>query len=160
LTAVTYVRPHGLNASKTAIVQSLVASQACTYIPPEVFRDLRLIKTAHQEPYRERLWSRPIGLLIPRESTATVLSDTSYGGIGGWSEDFGFLWRITRQELLEHGFPMREIDSTGEAVRTATASNTTVTCVESLHINVLEVVGIILNIWIVLTILRDDKAEQ
>jgi hypothetical protein len=58
------------------------------------------------------------------ETTATVLSDASYGGgISGWSKDFGFLWRIMRQELvLDHGFHMREIDGTGEAVPTVSTS--------------------------------------
>jgi hypothetical protein len=129
------------------------------HINPEVFRDLRLIKTTLQDPYGEHLWSRPIGLLIPREPTATVLSDASYGGIGGWSEDFGFLWKITRQELLDHGFHMREIDGMGEALPSDSTSDPNHTNRDSLHINVLEFVGIILNIWIVITILHDEKSR-
>jgi hypothetical protein len=129
------------------------------HINPEVFRDLRLIKTTLQDPYGERLWSRPIGLLIPREPTTSVLSDASYGGIGGWSEDFGFLWKITRQELLDHGFHMREIDDMGEAVTSDSTSDPDHTDRDSLHINVLEFVGIIINIWIVITILLNEKSR-
>jgi hypothetical protein len=53
---------------------------------------------------------------------------------------------------------MREIDGTGEAVPTGSTSESNRTETDSLHINVLEFVGIILNIWIVITILRDDKS--
>jgi hypothetical protein len=129
------------------------------YIPPEVFRDLRLIQKTLEEPLGEQLWSRPIGLLVPREPTATVLSDASYGGIGGWSETFGFLWRITRQELILHGFNMREIDSAGEAVPPNSVSGSGHGAEsDTLHINVLEFVGIIINIWIVLSVMRTSKS--
>jgi hypothetical protein len=123
------------------------------YIPKDVLRDLRIIKTTLSGSLGEQLWSRPIGLLVPREPTASALSDASYGGIGGWSKDFGYLWRITRQELLDHGFPMREIDASGEAVREAAGP-------ETLHINILEFVGIIINIWLIISLIRRTDGEQ
>ena len=86
-------------------------------------------------------------MLIPRAPTSEILSDTSYGGIGGWGPDpFLFFWRLTREELVTLGFPMHAINAEGEAAKTADPDN--------LHINVLEFIAIIINIWIALTILR------
>jgi hypothetical protein len=122
------------------------------HISDEVFRDLRMLQRSLEGPLGESLWSRPIGLLVPREPTATVLSDASYGGIGGWSPDLSFAWRLTRQELLAHGFPMREIDASGEAIPTNQDEP------DKLHINILEFVGIVINIWLVISLLRHADA--
>jgi hypothetical protein len=121
------------------------------HISDEVFRDLRLLRATLVGECGDSLWSRPIGLLVPRVATATFLSDASYGGLGGWSPTFGMLWRLTRQDLLDHGFDMREIDCAGEAIQKPALSDD---ATASLHINVLEFVGIITNLWIAITLLR------
>jgi hypothetical protein len=119
-------------------------------IPPSVYSDLRLLRKSLQEPGATVLWSRPIGLLVDRAPTVTLLSDASYGGIGGWSKQLGFLWRITRCELLDCGIPMRLIDSEGEALtlRPSPAD------ADGLHINLLEFIAIIINIWLALSWVR------
>jgi hypothetical protein len=122
------------------------------HIPPHVFDDLRLLRRSLTEPTAAFTWSRPIGMLIDRTPTATLLSDASYGGIGGWSANLNFLWRITRQELIECGFSMRRIDADGEALlqqRFGTPDNH-----DELHINILEFIAIIINLWIALLWVR------
>jgi hypothetical protein len=119
-------------------------------IPPSVYSDLRLLRQSLQEPGATVLWSHPIGLLVDRSPTVTLLSDASYGGIGGWSEQLGFLWRITRDELIGCGIPMRLIDSEGEALtrRPSPAD------ADGLHINLLEFIAIIINVWLALSWVR------
>jgi hypothetical protein len=51
-------------------------------IPPSVYSDLRLLHQSLQEPGAAVSWSRPIGLLIDRTPTVTLLSDASYGERG------------------------------------------------------------------------------
>ena len=95
------------------------------------------------------IWSRPIALLVRRAWTCQILSDAAYTGIGGWSPTFKFMWRITRADLVKAGFNMKAIDAEGEAARTSTED-------DGLHINPLEFVGIILNIWFVIAYLKLD----
>eukprot|EP00980_Cylindrotheca_fusiformis_P022693 scaffold9588_cov76-Cylindrotheca_fusiformis.AAC.1 len=68
------------------------------------------------------LWVRPISLYLERRVTHSVLSDASYLGLGGWSPDFLFLWRLTRSDLVAHGFDMKSISVTsGEPTSATTA---------------------------------------
>ena len=98
------------------------------------------------------VWSRPIALLVQREWTCQVLSDAAYSGIGGWSPTFQFMWRITRAELVAVGFNMKAIGADSEAARIASTDG-------SLHINVLEFVGIIINIWFTIIYTRRDPTK-
>lgn len=151
LVAAPPVRPYGCYTRKTSGFQKIVASAPHLYTPRGVPRFVSNQENAlwFTVAYEE-LWSRPIGILVPREPTASVLSETSYGGIGGWREDFGILWHITHQELLDHSFPMREINASGEATRDAAGS-------DMLHISVLKYVGIIINIWLVISLIQADR---
>jgi hypothetical protein len=119
-------------------------------IPPSVYADLRLLRQSLQEPGAAVSWSRPIGLLIDRTPTVTLLSDASYGGIGGWSPQLGFLWRITRDEMMACGLPMRLIDSEGEAL----TQQPSPADADGLHINLLEFIAIIINVWLALSWVR------
>lgn len=87
------------------------------HIPTQVFHDLRLLRRSLDEPAAGHTWSRPMGLLVNQSTTCTVLSNASYGVIGGWSPDLRSLWRITRAELVACGFCMRDIDAAGEEKR-------------------------------------------
>ena len=82
---------------------------------------------------------------------ATALSDAAYMGIGGWSPTFKFMWHITREELISASFLMPEIDAEGEA---AHHSNP-----DDLHINALEFVAIIINIWFVILHIHQDPTK-
>jgi hypothetical protein len=82
--------------------------------------------------------------------TVTLLSDASYGGIGGWSRQLGFLWRITRDELIACGIHMRLTDSEGEALTRRPSPADT----DGIHINLLEFIAIIINVWLALSWVR------
>ena len=73
------------------------------WVSNSVQQDLRIVATYLQEPEYSPVWSRYIGLIVPRDATHTILSDASYAGIGGWSSDFQVQWRITRQDLMALG---------------------------------------------------------
>eukprot|EP00980_Cylindrotheca_fusiformis_P017027 scaffold5212_cov116-Cylindrotheca_fusiformis.AAC.1 len=92
------------------------------------------------------LWVRPISLYLERRVTHSVLSDASYLGLGGWSPDFLFLWRLTRSDLAAHGFDMKSISATSGEPTSATTAG--------LHINPLEFVAAIVNLWVALKIIQ------
>jgi hypothetical protein len=97
-------------------------------------------------------WWRPISLLIPREPNVIALSDASYGGMGGWSASCSFMWRLTRADLVLAGFDMRMIDTAGEDLRqyqTGFPDDD-----RGLHINIIELLAIVINLWLVLHHIR------
>jgi hypothetical protein len=75
--------------------------------------------------------------------------DASYAGMGGWSQDFGtFMWRVTHEDLVVSGFHMKTIGmSTDEPTDPAA---------QGLHINPLEFLAVIINLWLALKIIGDD----
>lgn len=116
-------------------------------IPPHSLQDLRLLRLTLDDNPHHPAWCRPIGLLVDREPTHECLSDASYDGLGAWSPltSFGFMWRLTRSDLLSVGFDMTTIDAdTGEP----DGSN------DGLHINILEFIAIIIELWFVLVFLQ------
>jgi len=97
-------------------------------------------------PEEDPLWTRPIALLVPREPTHWLKSDASYAGIGGWTLSFGtFMWRITRDALVDFGFHMKTIGTTIDEPTDPT--------ITGLHINPLEFLAVIINLWIALKII-------
>lgn len=132
------------------------------HIPASVFEDLRLLlKSAWPQPNGDsHAWARPIGLLIPREPTGEVISDAAYTGLGGWSSGYDFVWRVTRADLVEHGFPMVDIGPDGEdKLRWLTAAELPDGHDEKLHINPLEFIGIIINCWFAILAVRKDPGK-
>jgi hypothetical protein len=99
-------------------------------------------------------WSRPMALLVDRSWTCQILSDASYSGLGGWSPTFHFMWRLTRADLIATGFAMRETDNDGneDAMRE--------TDTDTLHINVLEFVAIIINLWMVIAFIKREPDKK
>jgi hypothetical protein len=88
------------------------------------------------------LWLRPVGMLVARTAHAAFFSDASYAGLGGWSPDASFLWRIMRVDLVLLGFPMKEIDRYQQEPLDGLASG--------LHINPLEFIAAIINVWLII----------
>jgi hypothetical protein len=106
-----------------------------------VIADLNLLCESLLVPEYSPIWSRYIGLLVPRIATHRFLSDASYEGIGGWSPCFQLMWRFTRADLLYFGFTLKPLHGkTGEPTSDA----------EGLHINPLEFIACIVNLWILL----------
>jgi hypothetical protein len=107
--------------------------------------DLRFLCEFLDEPEFSPVWSRYIGLLIPRIATHAFLSDASYEGIGGWSPDFIVMWRLARDDLLLLGFPLKLVTSTDGEPESDAAG---------LHINPLEFIGCIVNLWLLLRLIK------
>jgi hypothetical protein len=104
--------------------------------------DLNFLCEYLRAPEFSPIWSRYIGLLIPRLATHALLSDASYEGVGGWSPDFQVMWRLTREDLILLGFPIKLVNpTTGEPAALDT---------EGLHINPLEFIACIINLWVLL----------
>jgi hypothetical protein len=74
-------------------------------------------------------------------ATHDMLSDATYEDLGGWSKDFKVMWRLTKEDLILMGFPMKLVNlTTGEPTPDR----------EGLHINPLEFLACIINLWILL----------
>jgi len=128
------------------------------HIPPEVTADLRLmLQSLFPQNASAHSWIRPIAMLIPREPTGTVLSDAAHSGLGGWSPTFHFLWRLTHDDMKLAGFNMQELDSDQqERYRYCKKENLPAGHEEWLHINPLEFIAIIINVWFVILFIRKD----
>jgi len=116
-------------------------------VAAHTIRDLRLLRTTLDEDVYHPVWSRYIGLLVDRQPTHACLSDASYAGIGGWSpsDQLNFKWRLFRSDLVAAGFDMKAL-----AADTSEPDGTS----DGLHINVLEFIALIINLWFTLAIIR------
>ena len=114
-------------------------------MPSYALRDLQLLRLTLDDNENHPVWSRYIGLLVDREPTHQCLSDASYSGIGAFSEQehFNFRWRLFRADLIQVGFDMKSIDDD-----TCEPDGTS----DGLHINVLEFVTMIIELWFVIVI--------
>jgi hypothetical protein len=80
------------------------------------------------------------------ERQHTILSDASYAGIGGWLPDFKIQWRVTRADLVLLGFKMKHINKYKQEPLDAKT--------DGLHINPLEFLAAIINLWLVLKLVQ------
>jgi hypothetical protein len=111
----------------------------------QVIEDLLLLCEALQLPEFSPVWSCYIGLLVPRDATHSFLSDASYEGLGGWSPQFQVMWRLTRDDLIEMGFNLKLVNAvSGEPNADE----------EGLHINPLEFIAAIINLWLFLCLIK------
>jgi hypothetical protein len=126
-----------------------------------VRRDLGMLlrslpETADVDADPFSFWWRPIGLLIPCKPNVVAYSDASYEGLGGWSPTFAFMWRLTRADLVAARFDMRAIDLTGEDIFLYARNRPDNE--RGLHINVLELLAIVINTWMFLYYFRRSAA--
>jgi hypothetical protein len=115
------------------------------YLSPVAVATIKQIMETLLVPENDPLWTRPIYLQLDRDLTHQVISDASYAGLGGWSPDFKFLWRITREDLVTHGFRMKSLGSNSQ--------EPTEPSTEGLHINPLEFIAALLNLWLALRLI-------
>ena len=69
-----------------------------------------------------------------------LLSDASYTGIGGLSPTYGIMWQVMQQDLVDLGFPMKKLRCFQDEPLDVKS--------KGLHINPLEFIGTIINIWL------------
>eukprot|EP00980_Cylindrotheca_fusiformis_P016064 scaffold4737_cov92-Cylindrotheca_fusiformis.AAC.1 len=117
------------------------------YLPKTAVATIRQLLETLVGSQFDSLWTRPLSLFLERQVTHTVLSDASYLGLGGWSPDFLFLWRLTRDDLARHGFSMKAVSSRSGEPSSPTAAG--------LHINPLEFVAAVVNLWVALKIIQE-----
>jgi hypothetical protein len=89
---------------------------------------------------------------LDRDLTHTVISDVSYAGLGGWSPEFKFSWRITREDLAHSGFRMKQLGTNSQEPTEPSA--------EGLHINPLEFIAALINLWIALRMIMDFEPRN
>ena len=131
----------GLNPASTRFWQRTHFS-----LSRETILDLRALLHFLPVSDSDHFWSRPIGLVIPRESQFTVLGDASIEGLGGWlNERFPFMWRLTKSDLEAIGFI---IPKDMQAIK-ITAETTSDTTSEPWHINLLEFIVLIIDFWFI-----------
>jgi hypothetical protein len=114
-------------------------------IPPEALEDIATIYHSLDDNEHHPVWQSYIGYLVEREPTARIISDASYEGLGGWSSEYSFKWRLNREDLIAAEFDMKALES-DQVEPEADASGT--------HINVLEFVAIIINLWLIIVLSR------
>ena len=108
------------------------------HIPPVIAANISLLKKLLSIDCIH-VWSRPIGLLIPRDPHFTLLSDASTKGLGGFSFELKFQWRLSSDFF--------------------TISHTDSTASTDPHINILEFIGIIITIYLALLRLQDRSIQ-
>jgi hypothetical protein len=114
-------------------------------IPDAALDDIQTIYRSLDDNESHPIWQSYIGYLVPREPTTRIISDAAYEGIGGWSPEYSFKWRLNRDDLVHTGFDMKFL---------ADASIEPSVDASGLHINVLEFVAIIINLWLVIVLSR------
>ena len=125
---------------RTERVRTAWRSRRCFFIPAFVARDLAFVRQTLCCSSAAEIWSRPLGLLVPRSPHAVSLTDASYEGLGGWCEAFPMQWRLSSTDLASQGWPVL----TKEPQRFASFPAT------KLHINVLEFVAVFIQTWFIL----------
>jgi len=101
--------------------------------------DIRLVRMFLAPNGHRCIWTRPIGLLIPRSPTITPISVACYGGLGGWAQGRPLIWSLNKADLEACGF----ILPTGREPTEAEKKE-----MDFDHINILELVAVFVNIWV------------
>ena len=108
-------------------------------IPDDPLEDIALLWETLDDNPQHLVWNRPIGLLVSRSPTCIIRSDAAYEGLGGWCADPPFMWRLSDADLSAMGFDVKALrDGASEPLATT----------DGLHINVLEFLTLIVNIWL------------
>ncbi len=123
-------------------------------VPRFVLCDLLAISQLVTDDPSDLLWQRYIGYLVPRELTAEALQDAAYEGLGGWSPSYHFMWRVHRDELTAHGFAMVALGPLADREPTDNPTEA------ELHINILEFVALIINVWFCLWHIRRFEPDK
>lgn len=117
--------------------------------PVPVMRDLYLLWLTLAPSEQGRMWKQPIGLIIPRDPTITLLTDASFEGLGGYSTELGFMWRLTAPELKRLNINITSF-SILETITTDRGDH---------DINILEFVAIVINLWLALKLLHHQHHQ-
>jgi hypothetical protein len=112
-------------------------------VPPEVLKDIATIYQALDDNPTHPVWQSYIGFLVHHKPTGWIISDASYEGIGGWSPDDLFRWRLSRSDLIHAGFQMKHLKRNARELDINEPGT---------HVNVLQFVAIIINLWLMIVV--------
>jgi hypothetical protein len=118
-------------------------------IPKDVIHDLRFLWTMLANPDYPQLWTRHIGLIVPRDPTATLYTDAAFEGLGGYCRELNFMWRCTAPDLLALGIHITSF----QQMRVTTDRG-------NFDINILEFVAIVINMWIALKLIHKAQHQH
>lgn len=108
-------------------------------IPSSIISDIKLLVHYILHEPTHHLLQRPIGTLISRDPLFEWTTDASNQGLGGWSTQHLFQWRLSIEDLLSSSNAFQALlDETPEA----------------LHINVLEFLAIYISTWLGLKLIH------
>ena len=123
------------------------------YFPPSVLDELRSFRATISLDLMAPGWSRPIALLIPRDPTITLRTDSSSNGLGGWSarDELDHMWRFTVQDMIRCGLTQLGGFNNKQYAEPD---------IDPLlyHINVLEFLAIFVELWISFRIIFPDAS--
>lgn len=114
-----------------------------------------LRKTLDNNEISTKFWTREIGLLIPRSPTCEPIGDASFEGLGGYCIVLAYMWRIHAAEMRSHGFDIPTNDN--DLIRRYKAEGGTFDNECLCHINILEFVTIIINLWFAIAFLKKSS---
>jgi hypothetical protein len=123
-------------------------------IPKFVLSDLLAVSQLVSHDSSDLIWQRYIGYLVPRDFTAEALQDAAYEGLGGWSPSYHFMWRVHRDTLIAHGFNMVALGPLADREPSSQPTEA------ELHINILEYVALIVNVWFCLWHIRRFESDR
>ena len=115
--------------------------------------DLKLLRYTLTGPKATLAWTQPISLIIPREPTGEPIGDASFEGMGGYCLKYGYMWRLSHADLKSCGLDIPKEDAELiQRYQAAKESGDTETVKHLAHINILEFIAIIINIWMFIKI--------
>ncbi len=122
-------------------------------ISRETVQELKILRALLPKTEKDKpnpIWTRKIGLIIPREPVQTVRGDASLEGLGGWSlGHVNYMWRIPTDVLTIIGF---KVPKTGwEANKVASQ----VTTEANININILEFMVMIIDLWLTVKLWKE-----
>jgi len=114
------------------------------HVPNSIAAELKELRSKVSMEFYDPFWCRPIGLLVPREPTINVFTDASIDGLGGWSreEDLNHMWRVSMEDLVEAGIKADMGWNNNKNYHEPAIDP------KGFHINVLEFISIIIELWI------------
>ena len=116
--------------------------------------ELRLLRATLDTNLYHPTWCRLIGLIIPRDVNTVPISDASYEGLGGLCRAIPFIWRLSANDLRECGWKISGDGRVQEADFTPRNDD------DEAHINILEFLAIVINMWLLLKLLSNREGQE
>ena len=111
--------------------QSIWSKRKFMIVNNDTALDIRLLTEALQSLHLTSLWERHLGLCVPRDPHATLLSDASYEGLGGYSLYLNFAWRLSSHDLNSMKITNRLLQYVPRSFSTSVTNDSSMTLLSS-----------------------------